>query len=121
MPHVRVLPILPGKTEECRQFIRELLTTQRQTFGESQIAEGISEEHFFIQSDPQGDYLIVYNDGDTLKREHIRQVRQRSEHPFDTWYKERFRAIHGVNLDQPSIGARIEHVGSWAPQKRCDS
>lgn len=116
MPHIRVLPILPGKLDDARQFVQELLTTQRQTFGESQVAEGITEEHFFIQSDPKGDFLIVYNDGDALKREHIRQVRHRSQHPFDVWYKERFRAIHGINLDEPPIGARIEHIGSWVDE-----
>lgn len=117
MPHVRVLPILPGKVDECREFINELLSTQQQPFGESQIGEGISEEHFFIQSDPNGDYLIVYNDGEALKREQIRQVRQRSDDPFDVWYRERFRAVHGIDLGRPPVGARIEHIGSWTSEE----
>ncbi len=115
MPHVRVLPILPAKKDECKAFIAELLTTRAEKFGESQRAEGITEEHFFIQSDPKGDYLIVYNDGEPIKREWIRQVRATTDDPFDIWYRERFREIHGIDLTRPPEGgSNVEHIGSWS-------
>lgn len=115
MPYVRVLPIQPGKAEECKQFITELLNDRRAQFAASQRAEGIREEHFFIQSDHRGDYLIVYNDGDTQLRERARQIRAQSTEPFDVWFKERFRDIHGIDLEHPHRegGARIELLASW--------
>ena len=114
MPHVRVLPILPGKSDACKRFIADLTSTHAEKFAASQRAEGITEEHFFLQADGKGDVLIVYNDGDPIKRERMRQVRSQSDDPFDIWFREQFRAVHGISLDRPTEGgARIEHLASW--------
>jgi hypothetical protein len=119
MPHVRVLPIRTGKTDACKRFIHELVEERREQFADTQRAEGITEEHFFIQSDQFGDYLIVYNDGDKIAREHMRQVRARSDDPFDIWFREQFQDVHGINLARPPEGgARIEHLASWEDRSR---
>ena len=114
MPYVRVLPIRPGKTEACKRFINRLVTEHRDKFAETQRAEGIHEEHFFLQSDSKGDVLIVYNDGDAMKRDRMRQVRSQSDDPYDVWFREQFREIHGIDLGRPAEGgARIDHIASW--------
>lgn len=114
MPYARIIPIRPGQLDACKRFIDELLTTRRAPFSASQRAEGITEEHFLIHSDHTGDRLIVYNDGNAAARERMRQVRAQSTDPFDVWFRERFRAIHGINLEHPPEGgARVEHIGSW--------
>ena len=119
MPYARVLPIRPGKTKQCQQFIADLTSTHATKFAESQQAEGITEEHFFLQADAKGDVLIVYNNGDPIKREHMRQVRAGSDDPFDVWFREQFREVHGIALDHPTEGgARIEHLASWEDHNR---
>ena len=119
MPYARVLPIRPGMLEQCKRFITELTTTHVAKFAESQRAEGITEEHFFVQSDGTGDVLIVYNDGDPIKRDRMRQVRSRSDDPFDVWFRDQFREVHGIALDRPPEGgARVEHVTSWEDRPR---
>lgn len=119
MPYVRVLPIRPGKTEQCKRFIAELTSTHATKFAASQQAEGITEEHFFLQADGTGDVLIVYNNGDPIKRERMRQVRASSDDPFDVWFREQFREVHGIALDRrPEPGARIEHLASWEDRPR---
>ena len=114
MPYARIIPIRPGQREACKRFVTELLTSRRAAFAASQRAEGITEEHFLIQSDHLGDRLIVYNDGEAQSRERMRQVRAQSNDPFDVWFREQFRAIHGISLEHPTTGgANVEHLGSW--------
>lgn len=114
MPYARIIPILPGQVKACQRFVEELLTTQRAAFSASQRAEGITEAHFLIQSDHLGDRLIVTNDGEAQARERVRQRQAHSTDPFDVWFREQFRAIHGISLEHPPEGgARVDYLGSW--------
>ncbi len=113
MPYARVIPIRSGKIEACKRMLAEMLGPRRDDYEKALIGEGITEEYFWIQSGREGDFLIIYNDGDAALRERIREVRATSSEPFDVWFREQFRTALGIDLTHPAAGARVEQVGSW--------
>jgi hypothetical protein len=113
MPYARVIPIRSGKAEDCKRMIAEMLGPRKGDYEKALIGQGITEEYFWIQSGREGDFLIIYNDGDATLRERIREVRSSSSQPFDEWFREQFRTVLGIDLTHPGAGSRVEEVGSW--------
>jgi hypothetical protein len=121
MPYARVIPIPPGKTAACKRMVAEMLGPRKDDFEKALIGEGITEQHFWIQSGPKGDFLIIYNDGDAILRERILEVRRTSQEPFDVWYREQLSTVLNVDMNQRAPGSRFEEIGGWvADQTRRD-
>src|SRR5947209_3479870 len=60
------LPILPGKTDQLRGFIADLMGSHREEFLAPFRALGVR-ERVFLQRTPQGDLSIVTFEGDDLE------------------------------------------------------
>ena len=98
MDHVcLVLPILPGKTDEGRAFMRELDTTRMAEYDRSERAIGITKELWFLASLPGGDALVAYMEAADFGSA-VGQF-SASREPFDVWFKERMQAVTGVDLN----------------------
>lgn len=121
MAYARVIPIPPGKVKACKAMVAEMLGPRREDFEKALIGEGITEQHFTVQSSPKGDFLIITNDGDPALRERILEVRRTSQEPFDVWYREQMKAVFNITMDERTPGARFEEIGGWvADQTRRD-
>ena len=102
-----VFPILPGKTDEWREFIAELNGLRRADFTASRAAAG-AHERTFLQATPMGDMVIVPLEADDPGRAFGQMMA--AGDPFSVWFLERVNAIHGVDLSVPMTESPSEMV-----------
>jgi hypothetical protein len=88
-------PILPGKTEQLRQS--NVNGDRKEAYEASRRRHGISREMAWIQSTPMGDLSIVYIEADDL--EAAFDGLGTSQEPFDVWFREQTRELHGINIE----------------------
>ena len=97
------VPILPGKTEEWRRFTEELNGPRRTEWEESRRRVGIQREASYLNETPQGHLVVVYFDTEGPLEE-IFQRLGTSQEPFDIWFRQKAKEIHGFDLEQPPPG-----------------
>ena len=92
------VPILPGKTDQWRQFIAELNGPRRREFEESRQRAGVRERTFF-QHTPQGDLVIATLEGEDPAGTMGRLLAGDDE--FTRWFLQQVADIHGFDPTQP--------------------
>jgi hypothetical protein len=102
-----VFPILEGKTEAWRQFMREISGPRFAAFSESRRKAGLH-ERTFLQHTPMGDMVIVTLEGEHPE-ESFGQMVSASD-PFTIWFREQVKLLHGVDLASLPKGAPSEQV-----------
>ena len=110
------LPLLPNKTQEARDFQRELDGPRQAEYAASEQRIGIVKEHWFVQQTPQGDLLLAYMESPNFAQA-LAQFAQ-SQEGFDQWFKGRLAAVTGVDLNNPPTGPLSEHVSSYEAARR---
>jgi hypothetical protein len=93
-----VAPLLPGKTETDRAAMISCWRGERKdAYEASRRRLGITREAIFIQSTPDGDVAVVYWEADDIERalKHLAD----SEDPFDRWFRDHVRDVHGMNVE----------------------
>jgi hypothetical protein len=98
MDHVCVVfPVLAGKTDDARSFLRELDGPRLAEYDRSEKAIGISKELWFLATLPSGDALVGYMEADDFGK----AVAEfgRSAEPFDVWFKGRMVEVTGVDFN----------------------
>jgi hypothetical protein len=106
-----VLPILPAKTEDAREFQRELDGPRKPEYATSERNIGIDKEVWFIASTPSGDQLVAYMESPDFNKALGMFVQSRDE--FDMWFKERLANATGVDLNDPPPMTLPEVVSSY--------
>ena len=100
-------PLLPGKTEEWRRWIGELNGSRKQEFDDSRRRIGVR-ERTFLQTTPQGDFVVVTLEGDSpvdsLKRF------AESDDSFSRWFSQMVKACHGLEFKEVLAGPAPELV-----------
>ncbi len=100
-------PILPGKTADWHTWMAELNGPRHEEFVESRRRAGVH-ERTYLQSTPMGDLVIVTLEGDDPGRA-FGQMMSATD-AFTTWFMERAKAIHGVDLTVPQTRSPSELV-----------
>jgi LmbE family N-acetylglucosaminyl deacetylase len=95
-------PIVPGKTAEWQAFMDELNGPRRQEFAEARRRVGVH-ERTYLQATPMGDLVIVTLEGDDPAGSFGQLMSAKDA--FTTWFLERVKAIHGVDLSAPMTEA----------------
>ncbi len=106
-----VLPILPGKQEAWRRFCQELLESRRCEYEESRRCLGITKEAQWLTRVAQGEMAIVY-----LEVEHPELVfptLAASPLPFDHWFRQKMRELHGFDVAVPPPWLSNELIYVW--------
>ena len=93
------LPILPGKTEDVKQFVKEATESRKEEYEASRKRQGITREYVHLQSTPRGDVLVIYREAHDLGEMH--QASITSQDPFDLWFQQQLVAFHGDYLTEP--------------------
>ena len=93
------IPIVNGQTAAARTFLKQLDTTRRAEFDESERRIGITKELWYLATLPAGDHLIGYMEGPDFSQALASFVGSRE--PFDLWFKEEMRAVTGLDLNNP--------------------
>lgn len=96
MPSVAFAPpLLPGKTEQDRDDIRSCAPGgDRHAAYEASRAR---HEAVWIQQTESGDLAVVYIEADDLQTAFAGLAS--SQDPFDVWFREQVRDVHGINLE----------------------
>jgi hypothetical protein len=100
MPSVAfAVPLLPGKTEQDRTDIGSCAPSGQRhaAYEASRARHGITREAVWIQTTPAGDLAIVYIEANDLQAAFAGIGS--SQDPFDVWFREQVRDVHGVNLE----------------------
>ncbi len=104
---VLTFPIKSGKVEAWRRFCQELSGSRFQMYKASRRRLGITRERMALVDTVYGATAVTTVEADDVGQA-LGQIIT-SELPFDRWYRERVRDLHGVNL------ARYEHFAQPAP------
>lgn len=96
------LPILPGKSEAARAYLRELAGPRKQQLAECGQSVGIVKETWAIQQTPQGDLFVVYMAGDNIAQAFTQLAASQTE--FDRWFKQQVQETTGADLNTPPPG-----------------
>ncbi len=100
MDHVCLaVPLLPGRTEQARSFMRQLEGPRRAEFDLSERRIGITKELWYLAKLPSGDHLIGYMEAVDFNR--ALQAFVGSRDPFDLWFKAEMLAVSGLDLNNP--------------------
>jgi len=92
-------PLLPGKSATAREAMHSCMQGERKAaYDASRQRLGIARESVWIQQTPGGDFAIVYLEADDLQA--VFGGLATSQVPFDHWFREHAREIHGIDLEQ---------------------
>jgi hypothetical protein len=92
-------PMLPGKTEVDRTAMRSCAEGERKVDHQaSRARHGIEREAVWIQQTPGGDMAVVYLEADDLQAAFAGLAS--SQDPFDQWFRDIVREVHGIDLTQ---------------------
>lgn len=90
-------PFVPNKTEVAREAMYSCMHGDRKAaYQASRRRLGIAREAVWIQPTPAGDVAVFYLEADDLQAAF--QGLATSTDPFDTWFRELAREIHGIDL-----------------------
>jgi hypothetical protein len=104
-------PILPGKTEQWKHFSQQMVGPRHSEYEASRKRLGITREAAYLQHTPQGDLAIVYVEAHDLPR--VFQGFGTSQEPFDVWFREQVKEIHGLDFTQPPAGPLPHAIVDW--------
>ena len=104
-------PILPGKTQQWKQFSQEMAGPRRSEYEASRKRLGVTREVAYLQQTPQGDLAVVYIEARDISR--VFEGFGRSQEPFDIWFRQQAKEIHGLDLSQPLPGPLPEAIVDW--------
>jgi len=72
---------------------------------------GISREVAYLQQTPQGDMAVVYFEVQDIPS--VFEGFGRSQEPFDVWFREQVKEIHGIDFSEPLPGPLPEAIVDW--------
>lgn len=111
MDHIcLVLPILPGKSEDARAFQRELDTSRKADYDQSERQIGITKEYWFVASVPGGEQLVAYMESENFTQALGMFVASKED--FDMWFKRRLADVTGFDLNNPPPGTQLPELVS---------
>ena len=93
---VLTFPILAGKVEAWRRFCQELAGSRRNLYEASRQRLGITRERLALVDTAFGATAVT-----TLEAPNVAQALGQiiaSVLPFDLWYREQLREMHGIDL-----------------------
>jgi hypothetical protein len=93
---ILTFPIVAGKVEAWRRFCQELSGSRRHPYEASRQRLGITRERLALVETVFGSVAVTTLEAPDVDRA-LGQIIA-STLPFDRWYREQVRELHGVNL-----------------------
>ena len=101
-------PLEPGKTEEWRAWVNEIVGPRRSEYEAFSRKVGLKTQRAYLQHTPQGDQAIIYIEGNYLQRT-FREL-QMSQDPFAVVLRQRIQDLFGVDLTQTDVGSLSQYI-----------
>ncbi len=102
------IPLLPGKEQTDKEYMREAVGPRRQEYAAWHQRLGITRQAIWHQQTPQGTVAIVYMEADDPQR--AMQDTGSSTEPIAQWFRQCMLEVHGLDLTQPMPGPPPELV-----------
>ena len=91
--------LLPGQAEAVRVALASCQAgARKEAYQDARRRAGIIREAVWIQPAPGGDVAVVYLEADDLATAFT--ILGTSAEPFDRWFREQVREVHGHALEQ---------------------
>jgi hypothetical protein len=94
-----VVPVLPGKSDDLRDFYREVEGSRKAAFAESERRLGITKEIAWLAPSEAGDQVVLYIESENFDAAFGQFVQSQDE--FDLWFKQRVLDVSGLDLNNP--------------------
>ena len=107
-----VVPVLPGRTADAKDFMRELEAHRKAENQTSEQRIGIVKEAWYLARTPAGDQLVAYMESPDFPR--ALSMFSRSRDDFDQWFKCRLADATGLDLNTAPDGPLPELLSSYA-------
>jgi hypothetical protein len=111
-PLTMVLPLLPGQSEPWRRFLQELQASRRTACDMACQRWGIRSLALWLTAGHAGDLVVAQLVLATDLAE-VEERFARSQEPFDRWFAEQARVLHGVDLRHGMGRYRAELLAEW--------
>jgi hypothetical protein len=107
-----VIPVLQGKSDDARAFMRELEESRKAEYDGSERRIGITKEVWYLAHLNGGDGLIAYIESGDFAN--ALTLFSQSQADFDLWFKRRLADSTGVDLNNPPEMTLPELLSSYA-------
>ena len=89
------VPLLPGKTETWKNYMKEVNGPRNEEYRKSRKKNGVQVEQVSLQHTPDGDVVVARIDTDNINR--VFEYYMKSKEPFDVWFREKIlMETHGM-------------------------
>jgi len=106
-----VTPVLAGRADTAREFLRRLDGDRRADYQRSEQQLGITKEVWFLAAGPRELSLVAYIEAPDFP--HSLRAFAASRDAFDVWFKHQLLEVSGVDLNQPSQTVLPELLSSY--------
>ncbi|MEZ0370268.1 MAG: hypothetical protein ACAI44_14360 [Candidatus Sericytochromatia bacterium] len=111
--YAMVLPLLPGKFEDWKQFTQLLLNEKRKEYEASRLKAGIHREMMWHQPTPMGDMLILLVEAEGDFKD-VMEAMSNPQDEFGEFFLAQAKVFHGLEPDNlKGVGAN-ELVFNWS-------
>jgi hypothetical protein len=107
-----VIPITPGKSDDARDFMRELEHERKAEYGQSERRIGIAKEVWYLARTPGGDQFVAYMETTDFGK--ALSLFSASRDEFDMWFKRRLADSTGLDLNNPPSMQLPELLSSYS-------
>lgn len=107
-----VIPIMPGKSDDARDFMRELEHERKADYDQSERRIGITREVWYLARTPGGDQLVGYMETSDFGK--ALSLFSASRDEFDMWFKRRLADSTGLDLNTPPALQLPELLSSYS-------
>jgi len=107
-----VIPVLQGKSDDARAFMRELEESRKAEYDRSERRIGITKEVWYLAHLNGSDGLVAYMESRDFAE--ALKLFSQSQDDFDLWFKRRLADSTGVDLNNPPEMTLPELLSSYA-------
>lgn len=107
-----VIPVMPGKSDDARDFMRELEQERKADYDQSERRIGITKEVWYLARTPGGDQLVGYMETSDFGK--ALSLFSASRDEFDMWFKRRLSDSTGLDLNNPPPMQLPELLSSYS-------
>ena len=111
-----VVPILPGRTADAKDFMRELEAGRNADYQRSEQRIGITKEAWYLARTPAGDQLVGYMESPDFPK--ALGMFSASGDEFDQWFKHRLADATGLDLNTLPTAPLPELLSSYPANGR---
>jgi hypothetical protein len=101
------IPVVPGKEEVDRGTLDEMAGPRREQYEAALRQAGLTRQAIWHQETPDGTVAVVYVEGEDPEAG-VAQFGS-SDEPFNAWFREQMKEVHGVDISQAELRATQVH------------